>query len=110
MAKSYHLSQMDGIRRLELVLCSTVLLLALSALGCSKPANTEGTTVTTASSEDNRPRSSGLSRSEVACRLHSCSPPYFCNQDKGVCERLPCVESRDCPYDYKCDFSLNVCQ
>ena len=100
---------MDGIRRLELVLCSTVLLLALSALGCSKPANTEGTTAATSSSEGTAPRSVP-SRPEIACHLHSCAPPYFCNKDKGICEQLPCVESRDCPYDYKCDFSLNVCQ
>jgi hypothetical protein len=101
---------MHGMRRLEFVLGSTALFLALSVLGCSKPANTEGTTITTSSSEETKPRSSGPSRGEVACRLHSCSPPYFCNEDKGICERLPCVESRDCPYDYKCDFSLHVCQ
>lgn len=100
---------MDGMRRLGFVLGSTAVLLALLALGCSKPANTEGTTITTASSEETGPRS-GPSRGEVACRLHSCSPPYFCNEDRGVCERLPCLESQDCPYDYKCDFSLNVCQ
>ncbi len=110
MAESYHLSQMDGMRRLGFVLGAVGFCLAFFAFGCSKSANTERTTVITASSEEAPPRSSGPSRSEVACRLHSCAPPYFCNEDRGVCERLPCVESADCPYGYKCDFSLNVCQ
>jgi hypothetical protein len=110
MAESYHLSEMGGMRRLGLVLGAVGCCLACGAFGCSKSANTEGTTITTATSEDTQPRSSRPSRAEVACRLHSCAPPYFCNEDKGVCERLPCVESRDCPYGYKCAFSLNVCQ
>jgi len=110
MAESYHLSEMGGMRRLGLVLGAVGCCLACGAFGCSKPANTEGTTITSATSEETEPKSSRPSRSEVACRLHSCAPPYFCNQDKGICERLPCIESRDCPYGYKCDFSLNVCQ
>jgi hypothetical protein len=110
MAESYHLSQMGGMRRLGQVVSLFGFCLVLTAAGCSKSANTQGTTATTASSEETQPKSSRLSRSEVACRLHSCAAPYFCNEDKGICERLPCVSSQDCPYDYKCDFSLNVCQ
>ena len=93
--------------RLGLVLAT--LCCFVITLGCSKAANTEGTTGAGPSSEG-EPRSSGPSRGEIACHLHSCAPPYFCNQEKGVCEELPCIESRDCPYGYKCDFSENVCQ
>jgi len=100
---------MHGMRRLGLVL-GVVGLFLFSALGCSKSANTEGTTAATPSSEETEPKPSRPSRSEIACRLHSCAPPYFCDQDTGICEQLPCVESRDCPYGYKCDFSKNVCQ
>jgi len=110
MAESYHLSQMSGMRRVGLAVGRVGICLVFVVSGCSKSANTEGTTITTTSSEEGQQRSSKPSRSEVACRLHSCAPPYFCNEDKGVCERLPCLETRDCPYDYKCDFSLNVCQ
>jgi hypothetical protein len=101
---------MRGTWRGGVVLGGVWLCLAFVAVGCSKPANTEGTTITISSSEADEPKSRRPSPSEVACRLHSCAPPYFCNEDKGVCERVPCVESRDCPYGYKCDFSLNVCQ
>ena len=98
---------MGGIWRLWLVLavagCFAV------TVGCNKAATGEGTTPAGPSSEGG-PRSAGPSRAEVACHLHSCAPPYFCNREKGVCEQLPCIESRDCPYGYKCDFSKNVCQ
>ncbi|MFW2390554.1 MAG: hypothetical protein ACN4G0_19620 [Polyangiales bacterium] len=108
MLETYHLSHMDGIWRLCLVLgviaCSTL------ALGCEKGAGAEGTTAATSSSEGGESRSSRPSRSEIACHLHSCAPPYYCNRDKGVCEQLPCAESRDCPYGYKCDLGRNVCQ
>jgi len=101
---------MGGMRRLGRAVTVVGFCLLFAASGCSKSANTEGTTITTASSEETQPRSSKPSRSEVACRLHSCGPPYFCNEEKGICERLPCVESRDCPYGYKCDFSHSVCE
>jgi hypothetical protein len=106
MLETYHLS---GMRRLGLILGVVGFCLIVTS-GCSKSASTEGTTAATASAEETEPRSSGPSRSEIACRLHSCAPPYYCNEDRGICERLPCVESRDCPYGYKCDFSQNVCQ
>jgi hypothetical protein len=85
------------------------LCVALVALGCEKSGK-ESTTAATASSEEAEPRSSGPSGGEVACHLHSCAPPRFCNRDKGVCELLPCTDSRECPYGYKCDFSRNVCR
>jgi hypothetical protein len=110
MAESYHLSQMGGMRRVGWAVGAVGFCLVFVALGCSKSATTEGTTAASASSEEAEPKSSRPSRSEVACRLHSCAPPYYCNEDKGVCEQLPCVESQDCPYGYKCDFSHHVCQ
>ena len=97
---------MHGMRRIAL----TVLLLAFVALGCSKSGSTRGTTAATPSSEEAEPRSGRPSRGEVACHLHACAPPMYCNRDKGVCEPLACNDSRDCPYGYKCDFSKNVCQ
>ena len=86
-----------------------VLASCFALAGCSRASNTGGTTSATSSSEETAPRS-GPSRSEIACHLHSCAPPFFCNRDKGICEQLSCVESQDCPYGYKCDFSKNVCQ
>jgi hypothetical protein len=118
MAESYHLSRMGGMWTLRPVatvagfglLFTLVTTFVTGAWGCSKPANTEGTTAASVNSEEVQPRSSKPSRSEVACRLHSCAPPYFCNDERGVCERLPCVASEDCPYGYKCDFSRNLCE
>jgi len=107
MGGMWRLGQVVGLLGFCLVVAAAG---CVAASGCNKSANTEGTTATTASSEETQPKSSRPSRSEVACRLHSCAAPYFCNEDKGICERLPCVSSQDCPYDYKCDFSLNVCQ
>jgi hypothetical protein len=105
---------MGGIRRLGRVVAvgrlGLLFVFVTTAGGCSKPANTEGTTAASVHSEEVQPRSSKPSRSEIACRLHSCAPPYFCNEDRGVCERLPCVESQNCPYGYKCNFSHNVCE
>jgi len=110
MTESYHLSQMSGMHRPRWHLFVLASCLVFAQLGCHKSANPEGTTAAGVSSEQTSPRPGKLSRSEVACRLHSCAAPYFCNQATGLCERLPCIESRDCPYDYKCDFSKNVCQ
>ena len=87
-----------------LVACASI------SLGACNKSNEPGTTAATASSEETEPRPSRPSRSEVACHLHSCAPPRYCNRDKGVCELLPCTASRDCPYGYTCDFSRNVCQ
>ncbi len=98
---------MGGIWRLGLVLAVAGCL--AFTVGCNKSATAEGTTAAGLSSEGG-PRTSGPSRAEIACHLHSCAPPYFCNREKGVCEELHCIESRDCPYGYKCDFSKNVCR
>jgi len=107
--ENYHLSPMRGMRTSGGLLVSTVVLAAISLGACDKSGST-GATTPTASSEESEPRESRPSRAEVACHLHSCAPPRYCNRDKGVCELLPCTESRDCPYGYKCDFSRNVCQ
>ena len=98
---------MGGTWRLGLVLVTAICFVVTS--GCNKAASAGATTAAGPSSEGGG-RSSGPSRGEIACHLHSCAPPYFCNRAKGVCERLPCIESRDCPYGYKCDFSQNLCQ
>lgn len=99
---------MGGIWRLCLFLAA-ISCLPL-ALGCDKGASTGGTTAATVSSEEGERRSSKPSPSEIACHLHSCAPPYYCNREKGVCEQLPCAQSRDCPYGYKCDYARHVCQ
>lgn len=77
---------------------------------CHKSGNQGRTTGATATSEAGDTRGSRPSRGEIACHLHSCAPPKYCNRDKGVCELLPCADSRDCPYDYKCDFTYQVCR
>ena len=98
------------MQRLKWLMVATALWLGPVALGCNKSNSAEGTTAVSASAEESEPRSSRPTRGEVACRLHSCAPPYFCDESKGVCALLSCVESRDCPYGYKCDLSRNVCQ
>lgn len=112
-SETYHLSRMHGMRTLRTALGFVAfwfVVVLVAAGGCSKSANTEGTIAATAGSEATEPRSSRPSRSEIACRLHSCAPPYYCNEDRGICELLSCIESRDCPYGYKCDLSKNVCR
>ncbi len=34
----------------------------------------------------------------------------YCNRDTGICEKLECTDSRDCPYGYKCNYSRQVCE
>ena len=77
--------------------------------GCGGTKGAQDTSTTGASSAEERdaPR---RSRTAIACHLHSCSPPYFCSEESGVCEMLPCKAKKDCPYDYKCDLSVNVCR
>ena len=101
---------MRGMRRPWVWIGLMSLCFLLVALGCDKSGTAQGTTPASGTTEEAEPRSNRPTRSEVACHLHSCAPPRFCNQDKGVCELLPCVDSRECPYGYKCDFSRNVCQ
>lgn len=101
---------MHGMRRVSRALLVVGICIAFLTIGCDKSKNAEGTTAATASSEETEPRSSRPSRSEIACHLHSCAPPRYCNRDKGVCELLPCSDSRDCPYGYKCDYAKKVCE
>ncbi len=99
---------MGGIRAGQAI-ATVGFCLGLFVAGCggAKNAQDKNTATTTQSSEEGeRPRRPG----KVACRLHSCSPPYFCNEESGVCEMLSCQTKKDCPYDYKCDFSRNVCR
>lgn len=110
IAKIDHLSRMHRMQRHGLGHAIIGLCLVLGALGCDRSGRAEGTTAATAGGEPSTPGSSRLSRPEIACRLHSCAPPYYCNQETGVCALLPCVQSRDCPYGYTCDASEKVCR
>jgi hypothetical protein len=98
------------MRRVWLVVAVVGLCSALALAACKKPSSTESTTPPTRRSEQGTPRPSRPSGAEIACRLHSCAPPYYCNQSTGLCELLPCGADKDCPYGYTCDFSRNVCQ
>jgi len=100
---------MGGIRAVRGVVAIGLCLVLLIVAGCGGSKSAQNTSTTTAPSgaeEAERPRRPGT----VACRLHSCSPPYFCDEESGVCEMLPCQTKKDCPYDYKCDLSRNVCR
>ena len=101
---------MRGIRRLWPILGGVGLCFALVVSGCKKSQDSQTTTPATGTTEEAEPRSRRLSRGELSCRFHSCAPPYFCNESSGLCEMLPCVESRDCPYGYKCDHEEKVCR
>lgn len=101
---------MHGMRRLTWPMVAIALCVGAVNSGCNKSSGAEGTTAVSATAEESEPRSSRPTRGEVACRLHSCAPPYFCDESRGVCALLSCVESQDCPYGYKCDLSRNVCQ
>ena len=102
---------MLGTRAVFVAAMSTWLAFAcVTGAGCDRSGRGDGTTPPTASSEETAPRSSRPSRSEIACHLHSCAPPKYCNRDKGVCEPFPCADSRNCPYGYRCDFGENVCR
>ncbi|MEM9727087.1 MAG: hypothetical protein AAF997_00780 [Myxococcota bacterium] len=82
--------------------------LTLTAVGaCASSSEQSRSAPTTATSEGG---SSRPPRGKIACRLHSCAAPYFCNEDTGTCQMLSCKQSSDCPYDYKCDFGLGVCR
>jgi hypothetical protein len=107
MQETYHLSLMRGIRAgvaiPTMVFC---LGLIIAACGGSKNTRTTSTAVPPGAEEAERSPRRGI----VACRLHSCSPPYFCNEETGLCEMRACQSKTDCPYDYDCDFSRNVCR
>ncbi len=98
---------MGGIRAGQAI--STVgLFLALLTAACGGSASTRATSSAAppgAEETERRPR-----RGMIACRLHSCSPPYFCNEETGLCEMRSCKTKTDCPFDYDCDFSRNVCR
>jgi hypothetical protein len=108
MRETYHHSFMDGIRAGRGIV-TIGFLLALLIAGCASSKGAQDTSIAGPSSGEETERPP-RSRTVIACRLHSCSPPYFCNEESGVCEMLRCQAKKDCPYDYKCDFSLNVCR
>jgi hypothetical protein len=109
VAEIDHFSQMHRTRRPTSRHAIVALCLVLGVPACDKSGRGRGTTATTAGGEAST-RPPRLSRPEIACRLHSCAPPYYCNQEKGICELLTCVHSRDCPYGYTCDAAEKVCR
>lgn len=80
------------------------------AVGCGGSVRSQGSSSAASSSSVPEETPARVPRGKVACRLHSCSPPYYCNEESGICEMLPCQEKKDCPYDYRCDLSVGVCR
>jgi len=85
----------------------TFAVVSLLSFGCGSSTETRRSTTTSTVSEG---EAEGVARGKVACRLHSCAPPRYCNEETGVCELLSCTSKGDCPYNYKCDLSINACR
>jgi hypothetical protein len=47
----------------------------------------------------------------AGCTVNGCEPPYRCNGETKMCERIPCGEAKDsCPPMYHCDAEDNLCK
>lgn len=46
----------------------------------------------------------------VGCRVNGCNPPYFCNVETKLCERIHCDEDAACPVGYTCNLRRNRCR
>jgi hypothetical protein len=47
----------------------------------------------------------------VGCTVNDCEPPFRCNRDTKLCERIRCSEGRNsCPPAYNCDPVDQVCK
>jgi hypothetical protein len=47
----------------------------------------------------------------AGCTINGCEPPYRCNPDTKMCERIACGEGkRSCPPGYVCDESDGLCK
>lgn len=52
----------------------------------------------------------GVAWGAVGCRVNGCHPPYVCNEDTGMCERMPCGEGRSCLAPYECNLLEGYCE
>lgn len=47
----------------------------------------------------------------VGCSVNGCEPPFRCNAESKMCERIPCHEGKNvCPPGYSCDLEDHVCR
>ena len=47
----------------------------------------------------------------VGCTVNGCQPPFRCNPDSKMCERMRCGEQAGgCPPGYSCNAVKNVCE
>lgn len=47
----------------------------------------------------------------VGCTVNGCEPPFRCNSDTKLCERIRCTEGKaSCPPAYTCDPEQGVCK
>jgi hypothetical protein len=47
----------------------------------------------------------------VGCTANGCEPPFRCNADTKMCERIPCGEGEGaCPPTYICDPDDHLCK
>lgn len=44
------------------------------------------------------------------CRVNGCNPPYTCNDETRMCERLACGEGEPCPAPFECDTIEGHCE
>jgi hypothetical protein len=53
----------------------------------------------------------GAAWAVVGCTVNDCEPPFRCNHDTKLCERIRCSEGRNsCPPAYSCDPVDHVCR
>jgi hypothetical protein len=47
----------------------------------------------------------------VGCTVNGCEPPFRCNGETKMCERIRCAEGKQsCPAGYSCDLADGVCK
>ncbi len=44
------------------------------------------------------------------CNVNGCNPPYTCNSETGMCERLRCGEGEACPAPFECNLLRGRCE
>jgi hypothetical protein len=53
----------------------------------------------------------GAAWGAVGCTVNGCEPPFRCNGETKMCERIPCDEGTSgCPPGYACDPEDRVCK
>jgi hypothetical protein len=53
----------------------------------------------------------GAAWAAVGCTVNDCEPPFRCNPDSKMCERIHCEEGKQvCPSGYACDPEEHVCR